>query len=192
MVGRCVKILTGSLRGREIYFKANPHLRPTADKIRKAIFDILGDAIQDAKVLDLFSGTGALGLEALSGGAQEAVFVENDKKQAAKIAENLKALRLEKRGRVLCMDAAKAVQTFHNQGEIFDLIFLDPPYNEGWEKKTAEVVAAHPILSKRSWVLMESSAKNVASPSTFGGLAKVKEKNYGDTRLVFYGEVISC
>jgi len=182
-----VKILTGTLRGREISFKANTHLRPTADKVRKAIFDTLGDVIQGAKVLDLFSGTGALGLEALSGGAREAVFVEADKRQAAKIAEDLKMLRLEKKGRVLCLDALKAIQTLHRQGESFDLIFLDPPYNDGWERKTAEAVAAQPILSKRSWVVMESAAKDVASPAAFGHLAKLKEKNYGDTRLVFYG-----
>lgn len=182
-----MKILTGALRGREISFKANPHLRPTADKVRKAIFDTLVGATQGAHVLDLFSGTGALGFEALSGGAAAAVFVEADKRQAAKIAENLKTLGLEKKGRVLSLDALKAVQLLHREGEVFDVVFLDPPYNEGWERKTAEEVVARPILSKKSWVVMESAAKDIASPATFGHLVKLKEKNYGDTRLVFYG-----
>ncbi len=183
-----MKILTGMFRGREISFKTNPHLRPTADKVRKAIFDTLGDVIQGAKVLDLFSGTGALGFEALSAGAEEAVFVEADKRQAAKITENLKTLGLEKKGRVLCLDALKAIQTLHRQGEAFDLIFLDPPYNEGWERKTADAVSAQPILSKKSWAVMESAAKDIASPAAFGHLAKRKEKKYGDTRIVYYGK----
>lgn len=182
-----MKILTGTLRGREIGFKANPHLRPTADKVRKALLDILGGAIENANVLDLFSGTGALGFEALSGGSAEAVFVEADKKQAVKINEDLKALGLEKKAKVLCLDAIKAIETLHRQGEIFDLVFLDPPYSEGWETRCAKAVSKHPILSKNAWAVIESSSRDVAELATFGSLVKIKEKIYGDTRVVFYG-----
>lgn len=182
-----MKILTGTLRGRQISFKANRYLRPTADKVRKAVFDALGEAVAGTKVLDLFSGTGALGIEALSGGAAEAVFVEIDKRQAAKINENLKALGLEKKAKVICLDAVKAIETLHRQGEMFGLVFLDPPYGEGWEARCAEAVFTRAILSKNAWALMESSSRDVASPENFGNLVKIKEKIYGDTRVVFYG-----
>lgn len=182
-----MKILTGELRGREIAFRPNPHLRPTADKVRKAIFDALGDAVRGAKVLDLFSGTGALGLEALSGGAAYAVFVESDKRQVIKLAQNLKNLGLDKKARVIHADAIKAIERAYLEGEIFDLIFLDPPYCEGWERKVAEAVRRCPIISKKSWVVMESASKDLASPERFGPLVKLKEKAYGDTRVVFYG-----
>lgn len=182
-----MKILTGTLRGRQIRFRANPYLRPTADKVRKALFDTLSGAIEGAKVLDLFSGTGALGLEALSGGAAEAVFVEADVRQAANINENLKALGLEKKAKVLCIDAIKAIEALHRQGEIFDLVFLDPPYSGGWEARSAKAVSKHPILSKNAWTVIESSFRDVAALATFGSLVKIKEKIYGDTRVVFYG-----
>ncbi|MBI2094649.1 MAG: RsmD family RNA methyltransferase, partial [Candidatus Omnitrophica bacterium] len=112
-------------------FKPNPHLRPTTDKTRKAIFDMLQGELQDKKVLDLFSGTGALGFEALSNGAAEAMFVEADAFQAREIRNNLGRLGLESRGIVRQEEVSRAIEKLGRDGAAFDFIFIDPPYEKG-------------------------------------------------------------
>ncbi len=181
-----MKILTGSLKGREINFRPNSYLRPTGDKVRKAMFDTLQNLVGGAVVLDLFSGTGALGIEALSAGASEAVFVESNRPQAKRISENLKALGLEARGVVLNQDVIGAIQDLNLNKRIFDIVFVDAPYGKGWERRLAAAMASHPVISERSWIVMECPDKG-AVPSTIGALLKKKEKIYGDTRVVIYG-----
>ncbi len=181
-----MKILTGTLKGREIIFKPNPHLRPTGDKVRKAIFDTLQNFIQEAVVLDLFSGTGALGLEALSAGASQAVFVEKDKRQAQRIRENLLSLGLLEKGFVLNRDAITALEDLNRKGRVFDIVLVDAPYQKGWEAKLAGALDSFPVISRRSWVVMECSGKSLL-PENMGPLVRKKEKVYGDTRVVIYG-----
>src|SRR5262245_31330081 len=126
-----MKILTGALRGRSILLRPNENMRPTTDLVRKAIFDTLQGAIEGKKVLDLFSGTGALGFEALSSGAREVLWVEQDGSQVRAIEKTLKSLEMEKSGKVIESDALSAVERLAARSEQFDLFFLDPPYHSG-------------------------------------------------------------
>lgn len=180
-----MKILTGVLRGRPILFKANPHLRPTADKVRKAIFDMLQGQLEGKNVLDLFSGTGALGIEALSGGAERATFVEMDRRQCGKIRENLAALELDERSFVINLDAVAAIESFSRQGEFFDLIFLDPPYEKEWGRRTLEALSSSKVLHEGTFIILECNKREEAQKQ-LGRLRCVKMKAYGDTKIAVY------
>lgn len=180
-----MKILCGALRGRVIPFKANPHLRPTSDKARKALFDALQGAVEDRAVLDLFSGTGALGFEALSLGAGRVVFVESDRGQAAKIKQCAEALGVSDRAVVECAAALSAIASHAKKKDYFDLVFLDPPYDKGLAAKTLEALAHSGLLNADSLVVAECRQKE-GLPERFGCLRAIRGKTYGDTKIVFY------
>jgi len=180
-----MKILCGRLQGRVFDFKANPSVRPTSDRARKAIFDMLRGYIEDRRVLDLFSGSGALGFEALSAGASEAIFVERDKVQCKKIADNLKKLDLEQYGKVLCADARDAVRKLGSRGEYFDLVFLDPPYDDPCGPQTLEALAESPLLGAGGYALFECRSRRTPEKK-IGTLVCEKIKNYGDTEVCFF------
>jgi 16S rRNA (guanine(966)-N(2))-methyltransferase RsmD len=180
-----MKILTGSLRGQSIAFKANPHLRPTADKVRQAIFNTLKDVVCEARVLDLFSGTGALGIESLSMGADYVVFVEKDKPQARKIEENLIRLDLTARAKVFSADALECIDDLEAKEEKFSLIFLDPPYHKGLAESALYKLGASSIVLKDAIVVAEGHWRERFA-DVIGQLEKIKEKEYGDTRIAIY------
>ena len=180
-----MKILTGQFRGKTIRFKSNPYLRPTADKARKAIFDMLQGAMQGKRVLDLFGGTGALGLEALSNGALFAVFVENNKNQAAVIRENLKMLGVEKSAQVLAQDALESLSSLYQKGEVYDFIFLDPPYEGGLGFKAMEALARLPVWNSGGLIFYECRDKE-PDWERIGELKLFRSKTYGDTKILVY------
>ncbi len=130
-----MRIITGKYKGRTI--KMPKGIRPTSNKVRKALFDILGD-IKGLSFLELFAGSGAVGIEALSQGAKEAVFVEKNKICLNRIKENLSVMGLRP-GRVMGLDVFKAIKQLHQEGKKFDIIFLDPPYFRGLAKKNLEI-----------------------------------------------------
>lgn len=180
-----MKILTGYLKGKAIQFRQNPKLRPTSDKVRKAIFDMLQGALQDKNVLDLFSGTGALGIEALSAGAARATFVEMNKNQCQKIKENLIRLELTEKAEAVNLDAIAAIGSFAREGAFYDIIFLDPPYEQEWGRRTLEALSESSILHEDTLIILECN-KREGPPRTAGRLKCVRMKLYGDTQVLIY------
>ncbi len=180
-----MKILTGELRGKAIGFHPNPHLRPTADKVRKALFDMLQGALEDAAVLDVFSGTGALGLEALSGGAASATFLEKDRIQCRQIQENIDALGLKARSRVLSGDAGASLKRLSQDGERFGIVFLDAPYGLDAGVSALEALSTLDLLADEALVFFESDRREDI-PAIAGRLRLRKEKVYGDTKVRVY------
>ncbi len=180
-----MKILTGHLRGQRIEFKPNPHLRPTADKVRQAIFNSLQGEIEGKKVLDLYSGTGAFGIEALSSGAQTAIFVEKNAAQCRAIHRSLEFLGLADNTRVESMNAIQALRSFAREGLCFDLIFLDPPYEKDLTLRTLRAISETSIFHEASLVICETR-KEEPLPEGIGKLTCVKNKRYGDTRILFF------
>ncbi len=180
-----MKILTGSLRGKAIQFRPNPKLRPTSDKVRKAIFDMLQGALQDKNVLDLFSGTGALGIEALSAGAARVTFVEMNKNQCCVIKENLIRLGLTERAEAVNLDAIAAIGSFGREGEFYDIIFLDPPYEKEWGARTLEALSKSSIVHEDTLIILECN-KREEPPRVVGQLKCVRAKLYGDTQILVY------
>jgi 16S rRNA (guanine966-N2)-methyltransferase len=148
-----VRIIGGSLRGSRLAVADAPGLRPTPQRLRQTLFDWLAPVIDGARVLDAFAGTGALGIEALSRGAREAVLLERDRIRADAIAGDL--LRLQQTaGQVLCVDTLVALAT--PPAERFDVVFLDPPFDAGAWTRAAALLDANRWLAPAAWVYVES------------------------------------
>lgn len=153
-------------------------LRPTADRIRESLFARLGD-LEGADVLDLFAGTGALGIEALSRGAASLVSVERGRGAVAALRANVAALHLQSSTRVLVEDVAGAVRRLGREGERFDLVLADPPYASEEAQGALEALVEAEVLAAGGVVVLERGSRH-PSPSVVG-LALLDERRYGDT-----------
>ncbi len=180
-----MKVLSGALRGRPILFTKNPHLRPTADKVRRAIFDAVRGTVPGSRVLDLFAGTGALGIEALSAGAASATFAEFEKAQVRTLTENLRRLGVSPRATVMCEDAFRVLERLTRDREGFDLVFLDPPYAGELGLKALRALSESPAVRSGALVVWECG-KNEQAPDKVGFLRKIRSKRYGDTCVIIY------
>lgn len=161
-------------------------MRPTAARVREALFNSLGDRVAGAEVLDLFAGTGALGMEALSRGASCAVFVERDGRLANRIRSDVKALGFEGQAEVWQADALRAPSLLAQRGRRFHLILLDPPYGQGLLPKALERVARAGILAEGGVVVAEGHWRDEPGEQ-IGGLHLIRKAQYGETVLWFYG-----
>ena len=179
-----MRIIAGALKGR-ILAPVKGRTRPTAAKVREAIFSILGGAVVQAQVLDLFAGTGALGIEALSRGAAQAVFVEDHPEALKALARNLESLGIEDRSRVLPLPVAAALRKLAVQGAQFDLVFLDPPYGGGAAAATLAALAASRLLLPEVAVVAEHSRRENL-PEVSGKLKQQTVRRYGDTQVAIY------
>lgn len=179
-----MRIIAGALKGR-LLAPVKGRTRPTAAKVREAIFAILGPAaILEAQVLDLFAGTGALGIEALSRGASRAVFVEDHPEALKGLRRNLESLGLGERSQVLPLTVAAALKKLASP-ESFDLIFLDPPYGGGTAAATLTTLATRGLLRPHAYVVAEHSRRELL-PETVGTLAQQTLRRYGDTQVAIY------
>lgn len=180
-----IRILSGELRGREIQVPARAGLRPTADKVRKAVSDLFRALWPGARVLDLFSGTGALGFEAISAGAAEVFFVESDARSCKTIRENLVGLGVVSRGKVLHSDAPEAIRRLTDKEERFDLVLMDPPYASPDGLAALASAGRGNLLADDGWLLWECARRQPLPPAT-GSLRLERQKEYGDTKLALY------
>ena len=178
-----MRITSGAFKSRII--KAPGGIRPTLDNVRKAIFDILGGSVEGGKILDLFSGSGALGLEALSRGAGSCVFVDNSRSSVKAIKENLEALAPQAGAEVIYADSLAAIRKLSAEGARFDFIFLDPQYYKEFAKKSLSLLADCDILTETGVVVIEHS-KHDPLPDLSWGLKLLRTARYGDTLVSFY------
>jgi len=180
-----MRIVGGRLRGRALAAQGSPAIRPTADRLREALFNILlhayGDPVTGARVLDLFAGTGALGLEALSRGAAFALLVDDAAPARALMRDNVATLGLGGTARIFRRDAT-ALGEVHPV-EPFSLAFLDPPYGRGLaERALASARAGHWLLPD-ALIVVEEAADAAFTPPE--GFAEVERRRYDDTELIF-------
>ena len=174
-----MRVTGGELRGRRIRVPRGSSVRPTADRVRESLFARLGD-LGGVRALDLFGGSGALGIEALSRGALRVVFVERAGPVAAMLRENLVELGVLDRAHVVRGDAAGVVRRLADAGERFDLALVDPPYAEPETALRAlRALAASGILPPGATVVVEAPRR--AEPPRVVGLEPVDERRYGDT-----------
>ena len=174
-----MRVITGTARGRRLREPEGMAIRPTTDSVKEAIFNTIQFDIEGRRVLDLFAGTGQLGIEALSRGARECVFVDESTAAVKLIRENLKTCRLE--GTVLQTDAIG----YLNQGQKFDLIFLDPPYDTMLVEKALQTVAKSDILTKGGIIVCETRREK-ALPDMPVPYVLRREKCYGKIKLTLY------
>jgi 16S rRNA (guanine(966)-N(2))-methyltransferase RsmD len=178
-----MRILQGSLKGRTI--RVPRDIRPVANIVKKACFDIMRGEIEGKRVLELFAGTGALGIEAISLGAKEAVFVDSERTSVAAVKDNLAGLGLSLNTKVYLKDAASAISDFRVYQEAFDLIFLDPPYYKGMLKSALQNLEEYDILTPHGYIISFCYVKDeyVSDSSKF---SIIVEKKYGQTLLLIY------
>ena len=179
-----LRIVSGKWGGRKLRAPRGQTVRPTADRVREAIFNILGDRMEGARVLDLFAGTGALALEALSRGAFSAVLVESRPHTFAVMRRNVEELGASE-AELLPMDCRDALRVLRMRGSRFGLVFLDPPYGKGIAGRSAGELAGAGILDPGGTVVVEDAAKAVESifPAVW---ERREDRRYGDTRVIVF------
>lgn len=177
-----MRIVSGEFGGRALKTLDGKTTRPTSDKVRGAIFNMIGPYFDGGRVLDLFSGSGGLSIEAVSRGMSSAVLVERDRKAQAIIQENIKMTKAEQQFTLLKMEAERAIHQLSGQ---FDLIFLDPPYAKETIVANIEALAANELLSDDVMVVCETD-KNVVLPEEIANLGIWKEKTYGISKVTVY------
>ena len=179
-----MRVIAGEFRGRKLLAPRGGRIRPTSDPVREAIFNILGPTWTYHEILDLFAGTGALGIEAISRGAGRAVFVEQGREALKILKGNLEALGLTSRARVLALAAKRGIKVLAEEGEAFDLIFMDPPYRKDLVGKTLQEIARRGILSTPGLIVAEHSPTEAITPPL--GLELSLQRRYGDTTISLY------
>lgn len=180
-----MRIVAGIARGRRLHAPRGRSVRPTADRVKEAVFSILEsrEGCQGKAVLDLFAGSGSLGIEALSRGAREAVFVDANRVAVAQVRANLEVAGLV--GDVLLLPAARAMARLAAAGRRFEGVFLDPPYHQGWVHRSLALLAEAGILSPGAWVVVEHG-RDEEPCERVGALALSDRRRYGDTRIALF------
>ena len=178
-----MRIITGTARGRNLRTLEGLHTRPTADKVKQAMFNIVQHDIEGRQVLDLFGGSGQLGLEAGSRGAAAVTIVENDRKAQQIVAENIRMCKLEQVCRLVAGDAIGFLG--RQKQESFDLIFLDPPYAEVFLENALKKISEIDILSDRGIIICERP-EDKALEIELPGLVRGKDYRYGKTWITLF------
>ena len=178
-----MRITGGVARGQQLIVPKSGPIRPTTDRVREAIFSIITPlTINRFRGLDLYAGTGALGIEALSRDAEWVDFVEKEPRCCAIIKQNLQKVGFSQRAHVYCCSAAKALTFLENK---YDIVFMDPPYTDPSISQMATQLASSKIVDSKSLVVI-SHATRAPLQESYDGLARIKEKRYGDTCISIY------
>jgi 16S rRNA (guanine(966)-N(2))-methyltransferase RsmD len=178
-----VRVIAGSLKGRRLNAPDWDGLRPTSDKLRETLFNVLAPRIGGARVIDGYAGTGALGIEALSRGAREVTFIERDARAQTLIAENLKRCGVASGYTMVRSDAIRALESLTDAGR-FDIILLDPPYAIGDDEIAHALAAAAPLLAAHGVMVLEHG-RRTAAPAV-DGLVRIRDVASGDSTLTLY------
>ncbi|WKZ32558.1 MAG: 16S rRNA (guanine(966)-N(2))-methyltransferase RsmD [Thermodesulfobacteriota bacterium] len=178
-----MRIIGGRLKGRRLASFRGLNIRPTSDKVREAVFNILPREFPFRTVLDIYAGTGAMGIEAISRGASEATFVESDKGAAQVIRKNLDICGQE--ARIIRKDAVKAVEELSRKGDRFDLIIIDPPYSSELFVSTLKAIGRGGLVSPEGVIIAESAKRAPLVETEIEGLTVFDQRKYGDTLVYF-------
>ena len=179
-----MRIISGDMGSRRIRFPKSKKTRPMTDRAKEMIFNILSDSIQGAKVLDLFAGSGSLGIESLSRGAEHVIFVENGPWAKKSLLNNLQALGLNEKSRVIFKDVFRTIGALEQKGKNFTFIFLDPPYNKGLVKKILNRLDRSDIVTPLTQLILHHSRQEQL-PESLESLQVLREKRFGQACLSF-------
>jgi 16S rRNA (guanine966-N2)-methyltransferase len=177
-----MRVIAGALGGRRLKAPRGTLTRPTSDRVREALFSLLGD-VSDARVLDLFAGTGSLGIEALSRGARSAVFIERNPRALRALKDNLASLEIgDARAEVRSGEALAALRSARERSETYDLVFIDPPYSRASDLGRGLSPLLPPLLEAEARIVVESDRRvplQLQAPLE-------RERTYGDTVIKIY------
>ncbi|WP_188454503.1 16S rRNA (guanine(966)-N(2))-methyltransferase RsmD [Virgibacillus oceani] len=175
-----MRVIAGELKGRQLKAVPGRSTRPTADKVKEAVFQILGPFFQDGLCLDLFAGSGSLGIEAISRGMEKCVFVDKHPKAIHTIQQNLKSFNIEQKAEVFRADAYRALHAAAKRGLRFDIIFLDPPYGKVDYMKFLNAINELELLNSNGIIYCEHDSNEIL-PDEHCNLSVLKKESYGGT-----------
>ncbi|MGB5750849.1 MAG: 16S rRNA (guanine(966)-N(2))-methyltransferase RsmD [Desulfobacterales bacterium] len=184
-----MRIIGGKLKGHKLRSVRGTKTRPTADRTREAIFNIIAFQVPGATVLDLFAGTGALGIEALSRGAQSAVFIDISNQSISVLRGNLASLPLESPTKVIQWDLSRNLNCLHSSALVIDLVFMDPPYNENLITPTLGHLHTSQCLANNAHIIVEHSHLDPVFPDQLP-FKIVDQRQYGKTLVAFLNYVL--
>jgi len=178
-----MRVISGCARGLRLKSPSGLDTRPTIDRIKESLFNIIANDLYDINFLDLYSGSGSIGIEALSRGTEKAVFVDFSRESVGAIIENLKFTRLFEKAEVLKSDVLDAVFRLGREKRKFDIIFMDPPYKKGLVEVTLKAVFDADILAENGFVIAEQSAEE--KDILVDGFEVFRIKNYNKIKMTF-------
>lgn len=177
-----MRIITGKARGLKLVTPKNYLVRPTADRVKEALFNIIQSRIPDSTVLDAFAGTGNLGLEAWSRGAEQVVYFDKSRESLKLVQANVEKARAGEQVNMIHTDAVNGLAMMAQQGKTFDLIFSDPPYNKGLNRKVVEALEKWPVLKPGGLLVLEHSLEEDPGDYLPQG-TEFRQEKYGDTKI---------
>lgn len=180
-----MRVISGKVRGLKLDTPKNEDVRPTTDRVKESLFNIISPYIIDSNVLDLFAGTGSLGIECLSRGASYATFVDVSKESIKIVKSNIEKARVENESTILNMDFKSAIKRLRLQNKKFDIIFMDPPYYKNMFIDAISNIDSADLLSQDGIIVVEHD-KQDKFEDKIGRLEKIRDKKYGNTTLTFY------
>ncbi len=180
-----MRVISGLYKGRKLHGPRGLDLRPTGDRLKETVFNILGPGLQGSVFVDAFSGTGSIGIEALSRGAKEVVFIESGKEGVSLIRQNLQLCGVTAGFRLLAQDIFSAFRALGREGFSGDTVYLDPPYDWQPYKDLIDTLAAVSIVGPASRVILEHHRKS-SIPETGTGYRLMRQVRQGDSCLSFY------
>lgn len=180
-----MRVISGKARGLKLNAPKNDDVRPTTDRVKESLFNMINPYIMDSNILDLFAGTGSLGIECLSRGANKCIFVDNSKESINIVKSNIKKARVESESIVLNLDFKSAINSLSLKNEKFDVIFMDPPYYKNMFSDALGSIDNNNLLKEDGIIVVEHDTKD-KFPDDIGRLYKSRDKKYGNTTLTFY------
>lgn len=180
-----MRIIAGSARSLPLKTIEGMDTRPTTDRIKETLFNMLNPELPGCMFLDLFAGSGQIGLEAISRGARKAVFVENNKKAVNCIQENITFTRFTEESTLLHMDVISAIRRMEGK-DVFDIVFMDPPYKKGLEEEVLRTLADSSIIDEETLIIVEAALDTEFSYLAELGYRVTKEKRYKTNMHVFF------
>ncbi len=179
-----MKIISGTLKGREVKTYDIPGTRPTMDRVKESMFATIQDYIKDAQVLDLFAGSGSLGIEAISNGAKHTYFTDNNPEVIKALNNTIKLFNIKDKSTVILTDWKKYLNNCHDNNIKFDLIFVDPPYDYDVYEKILDKVSSYNLLKPNGLIILEHA--NLKLKDTYNNLKLYKAKKYGNKSVNIY------
>ncbi|MEF9933663.1 MAG: 16S rRNA (guanine(966)-N(2))-methyltransferase RsmD [Clostridium sp.] len=186
-----MRIISGSAKGRKLKTPEGLDTRPTSDRVKQSVFNIILKHIFDARVLDLFGGTGNLGIESISRGCENCVFCEENKKSFEILKENVKTLGFEDKASIYNRDGFKVLKQLADENKQFDVIFLDPPYGKGLVEKSIGEIHRFNLLSDDGIIIAEyDNVDNLVEK--IGDITVYRTEKYGRIRISFFKKEVEC
>jgi 16S rRNA (guanine966-N2)-methyltransferase len=180
-----MRVIGGKAKGQRLKVPKGHTVRPTSGRVKEALFNILPHDLSGLKILDLFAGTGNVTIEALSRGALEAILIDSSQESGKVIRENVRRLRFADRTSVWIIPVSRGLRLLANRRESFDLIFLDPPYQQNSVERVLKTVGEGNLLRSSGTLVIEHSVREPVKPA-YGCLVMTDQRNYGGTLLSFF------